>query len=70
MNADGRDPGTVTGDPVATLTTRYVDGTTAELALYPRDPSTYYMLFDGAAEYYLAVDDLEQLLYRAKKALG
>ena len=69
MNAQGRDPAQASEEAVAVLTTTFTDGTTAKLTLVPRDTETYYMLLDGKTEYYLSVADLEQLLYRAHKAL-
>ena len=71
MNADGRAPGDpLDTAPAAVLTTTFLDGTTAELRLLPRDGETYFMLVDGKTEYWLPHEDLEQLLYRIEKALG
>lgn len=69
MNADGRDPAEITAQKaVAVLTSTYVDGTTAQLALLPRDESTYYMLLEGRTDYYMDATELETLLYRIQSA--
>lgn len=64
MNADGYAPGEAGESVVAVLTSTYVDGTAAQLVLQPRDESTYYMLVDGATDFYMNAGELEELLYR------
>ena len=70
MNADGYAPGEPGQGTVAVLTTTYVDGTTAQLVLLPRDESTYYMLVDGKTDFYINVSELEELLYRIDRVKG
>ncbi len=68
MNADGYAPGEAGNSVVAVLTSTYVDGSAAQLILQPRDESTYYMLVDGATDFYMNASELEELLYRINAA--
>ena len=64
MNADGYAPGQAGDSVVAVLTSTYVDGSTAQLVLLPRDETTFYMLVDGRTDFYMNAGELEELLYR------
>ncbi len=69
MNADGYAPAeSLPQTAAAVLTSTYVDGSVAQLALLPRDESSYYMLLDGRADYYMDAAELETLLYRIQSA--
>ncbi len=72
MIADGYMPDmSYTQTPVAQLTTTYIDGNTQTLWLYQYDQTNYAMRSDGeqTARFYIAAEELDQLLYRIDSAL-
>ncbi len=72
MIADGYEPDmSYEQTPVAQLTTTYTDGSTKTLNLLPYDETNYAMLMEGESrpQFYIAVEELEQLLYRIDAAL-